>query len=393
VREAVSTAFETERSRVLASLIRMTGDWELAQECVQDAFVRALQRWPQEGVPRRPGAWLMTTAKNRAVDRLRRQTLEGQKLREVLLVPSADDDPQEWPDERLALIFTCCHPALSLESRIALTLRTVVGMSTEQTARAFLTSTAAMAQRLVRAQRKIRDAAIPYRVPPPQLLADRLNGVLLVVYLLFNEGYSAVHRDVAAEAIRLGRLLLELLPDQPDVRNLLALMLLQHSRAAARTDAMGDLITLEDQDRSLWDRTAIGEGLGLITTGPSVFQVQAAIAACHAVAAAAADTDWRLIVSLYDGLAEIAPSPLVTLNRAVAVAMSDGPAAGLALVDGLAPAELTGYHLLPAVRADLLRRLHRFAEARRAYEVALELAPTEAERRFLQRRIEQLGPP
>jgi RNA polymerase sigma-70 factor (ECF subfamily) len=393
VREAVSTAFETERSRVLASLIRMTGDWELAQECVQDAFVRALQRWPQEGVPRRPGAWLMTTAKNRAVDRLRRQTLEGQKLREVLLVPSADDDPQEWPDERLALIFTCCHPALSLESRIALTLRTVVGMSTEQTARAFLTSTAAMAQRLVRAQRKIRDAAIPYRVPPPQLLADRLNGVLLVVYLLFNEGYSAVHRDVAAEAIRLGRLLLELLPDQPDVRNLLALMLLQHSRAAARTDAMGDLITLEDQDRSLWDRTAIGEGLGLITTGPSVFQVQAAIAACHAVAAAAADTDWRLIVSLYDGLAEIAPSPLVTLNRAVAVAMSDGPAAGLALVDGLAPAELTGYHLLPAVRADLLRRLHRFAEAGRAYEVALELAPTEAERRFLQRRIEQLGPP
>ncbi len=395
VEAAVDDAFRAERSRVLASTIRFTGDWELAEECVQDAFLKALQRWPAEGIPRRPGAWLTTIARNRALDLLRRRNVESSKLRQLAEVPVPEPngaghdaaDTDEWPDERLRLIFTCCHPALSLEARVALTLRTVAGLSTEQIARAFLAPTATMAQRLVRAQRKIRDAAIPYRVPPVELLPSRLTGVLAVVYLLFNEGYSTERKTLAVEAIRLGRLLLLLMPGQVDVGGLLALMLLQHSRADARTDSRGDLVTLEEQDRSLWDRAAIAEGLSLITAPTGVYQLQAAIAACHAIAPAPAETDWATIVTLYDRLAETSPSPFVELNRAVAVAMEQGAAVGLQLLDAIS---LPGYHLLPATRADLLRRLGRLSEARAEYEAAAALAPTPVERRFLHRRIEQI---
>jgi RNA polymerase sigma-70 factor (ECF subfamily) len=379
----VTAAFHEERGRVLATLIHLTGDWELAEECVQDAFEAALLHWPEGGVPRRPGAWLTTTARNRALDRLRRANVEEAKLRAVAEVPDAGDAG----DDRLELIFTCCHPALSLDARVALTLRTVAGLTTEEIARAFLTPTATMAQRLVRAKRKIQEAGIPYRVPPPDLLPERLNGVLAVVYLLFNEGYSG-RRELAKEAIRLGGLLERLMPTETEVRGLLALMLLHHARADARTDGAGDLVPLEEQDRTRWDRGLIDQGVRLLTGTTTPYQLQAAIAACHATAASADQTNWRRIAVLYEQLARLTPSPFVELNRAVAVAMADGPLAGLALVDTLdSSGRLDGYHLLPATRADLLRRLGRREEAVTAYERALALAPTESERRYLRRRI------
>jgi RNA polymerase sigma-70 factor (ECF subfamily) len=390
VGDAVASAFREERAKVLATLIRMTGDWELAEECVQEAFAAALSHWPDDGVPRRPGAWLTTTARNVALDRLRRRQVEATRLKEMAEVRHAGND-DEWDDDRLRLIFTCCHPALTLEARVALTLRTVAGLTTEEIARAFLTPTATMAQRLVRAQRKVRDAGIPYRVPPPELLPERLTGVLGVVYLLFNEGYSG-RPDLARQAIRLSRLLVELMPTETEVRGLRALMLFHHARADARKDAAGDLVPLDEQDRTRWRPALIDEGRRLLTGTATPYQLQAEIAACHATAPTAALTDWRRIAVLYGQLSRLAPSPFVELNRAVAIAMAVGPDAGLALVDQLdASGRLDGYYLLPATRADLLRRLGRRVDAVAAYEQAYVLAPSEPERRFLRRRIAELS--
>ena len=398
VESAVAEAFAEQRSRVLATLIRLTGDWDLAEECVQDAFVRALQRWPVDGVPRSPGAWLTTTARNRALDRMRRANVEAGKLQEVAITmdTSASEPDGALEDDRLRLIFTCCHPALPLEARVALTLRTVVGLTTEAIARAFLTPTATMAQRLVRAKRKIRAAGIPYRVPPAELLPARTEGVLAVVYLLFSEGYAAsagarlTRTSLTSEAIRIGRLLVALMPDEPEAAGLLALMLLQDSRRRARM-ADGVLVTLEDQNRSLWDRDQIDEGIGIAwrtgLRGP--YTLQAAIAACHCSAPTAGDTDWTRIAWLYGTLSDLTPSPFVQLNRAVAVAMADGPAVGLAMVDDLGGA-LPGYHLLPATRADLLRRLGRWTEAAAAYREALALVGNDADRAYLSRRLAAL---
>lgn len=407
VEAAVAAAFREEWGHVVATLIRMTSNWDLAEECTQDAFAAALARWPTDGVPDRPGAWLTTTARNRALDRLRRSKTEAAKLQEVAAIsvpdPPASPDDSGVTDDRLRLIFTCCHPALTLEARVALTLRTLAGLTTAEIARAFLVPEATMAKRLTRAKHKIRDAAIPYRVPPAHLLPERTSGVLAVLYLLFNEGYSAsagaqVRRaDLTAEAIRLARLLAALMPDEPETTGLLALMLLQDARSAARLDGDGDLITLEDQDRSRWDSAQITEGLGLLggalrrrPAGP--YRLQAAIAACHARAAAAVDTDWAQIAALYGELGRLMRSPVVELNRAVAVAMARGPQAGLDLVDELAAGgALTSYYLLPATRADLLRRLDRRAEAAVSYRAALSLVATEPERRFLQRRLAEVG--
>jgi RNA polymerase sigma-70 factor, ECF subfamily len=407
VEAAVAAAFREEWGHVVATLIRMTGNWDLAEECAQDAFTAALTHWPADGVPSRPGAWLTTTARNRALDRLRRSKTEAAKLQEVAAMAVPDEPPSPddsgVTDDRLRLIFTCCHPALTLEARVALTLRTLAGLSTAEIARAFLVPEATMAKRLTRAKHKIRDAAIPYRVPPAHLLPDRLAGVLGVLYLLFNEGYSAsagaqVRRgDLTAEATRLARLLVALMPDEPEAVGLLALMLLQDARTAARLDDDGDLVTLEDQDRSLWDAEKTTAGLALLdgalrraTAGP--YLLQAAIAACHARAAVAADTDWAQIAALYGELRMLLPSAVVELNRAVAVAMARGPAAGLALVDELASGgALTSYYLLPATRADLLRRLDRRPEAAESYREALVLAPTEPERRYLRRRLAEVG--
>ncbi len=407
IQTAVAEAFRQDWGRVVATLIRTTGDWDLAEECAQEAFAQALVRWPRDGVPRTPGAWLTTVARNRALDRLRRTATEATKLREVAAMSRGDDEPAPAgdesgvPDDRLRLIFTCCHPALQLEARVALTLRTLAGLTTAEIARAFLVPEATMAKRLVRAKHKIQNAGIPYRVPPAHLLPERTAGVLGVLYLLFNEGYSAsagadlVRQNLCAEAIRLARVLAQLMPDDPEVLGLTALMLLHDARRAARVNQAGDLTTLEDQDRTRWDRSKIDAGVELLETalrrnqtGP--YQIQAAIAACHATAETARATDWAQIALLYGRLAELVPSPVVQLNRAVAVAMADGPEAGLELVAEIeAAGTLPGYHLLPATRADLLRRLGRHAEAAASYREALALASTDAERRFLTQRLEE----
>ena len=399
VEAAVASAFATEWGQVVATLIRVTGDWDLAEDSAADAFATALERWRRDGVPRSPGAWLTTTARNRATDRIRREATGNAKLRQVALLARDGDEPvvpDEVQDDRLRLIFTCCHPALPFEGRVALTLRTLTGLTTSEIARAFLVREPTMYQRLTRAKKKIREAAIPYRVPPAHLLPERLSAVLAVLYLLFNEGYAAtagadlVRQNLSAEAIRLGRLLVELLPD-PEARGLLALMLLHDARRATRVGADGELVTLDRQDRTRWDRVTVAEGLQLLSSAPGPYQLQAAIAACHAVAPSVETTDWPRIVELYDDLLVHAPSPVVRLNRAVAVAMADGPAAGLVLVDGLAASgELAGYHLLPATRADLLRRMGDAERAADAYREAFALAATDTERAFLKARLEEL---
>ncbi|TDW54480.1 RNA polymerase sigma factor [Kribbella pratensis] len=386
--------YRQEWGQVVATLIRVTGDWELAEECAQEAFAAALQRWPVDGVPDRPGAWLTTTARNRAVDWLRREAVGAAKLRQVAALEHDQDPPYDVPDDRLRLMFTCCHPALAMEARVALTLRTLAGLSTAEIARAFLVPETTMSKRLTRAKQKIQHAHIPYRVPPAHLLPQRTPAVLAVLYLLFNEGYSDVVRsNLSGEAIRLARLLVQLMPSEPEAGGLLALMLLHDARRDTRLADDGALITLDEQDRSRWDHGQIKEGVDLLDSAldrgaPGPYQIQAAIAACHATARTAGDTDWPQVAALY---ARLPQTPVVTLNRAVAIGMADGPAVGLRLVQELAEGPLAGYHLLPATRADFLRRLERWPDAKTAYEEALELATTDAERLYLQKRLREVS--
>jgi RNA polymerase sigma-70 factor (ECF subfamily) len=413
---AVAEAFTEEWGRIVATLIARTGDWDLAEDCAQQAFAEAVRRWPRDGVPRQPGAWLTTVARNRAIDRLRHERMAEQRLRAATDLTIAADPPDEpdltvhqedesgIADDRLRLMFTCCHPALPLEGRVALTLRTLAGLTTAEIARAFFVSEATMAKRLVRAKGKIAHARIPYRVPPARLLPERTGGVLAVLYLLFGEGYKAsagpdlVRTDLCREAIRLARVLDALMPDEPEAAGLLALMLFQHSRRLARVDRDGELVTLEEQDRSRWDREEIDEASRLLdralaraSAGP--YQLQAAIAACHAQSPHPDATDWARIATLYERLLEVMPHPIVRLNQAIAAAMAYGPERGLVVVDELdASGELTDYHLLHATRADLLRRLGRRDEAHAAYTRALGLTSSDAERRFLSRRLEETAP-
>jgi len=402
--EPLEQIYRDEWGRIVATLIRLLGSFDLAEEAAQEAFAVALDQWPRQGIPANPRAWLISTARHKALDALRRKTRwedggdPDAKLAVLAQEPTvAIEEDGVVEDDRLRLIFTCCHPALNADAQVALTLRTLCGLTTEQIAKAFLVPLPAMAQRLVRAKQKIRDAGIPYRTPPRTELAERLQAVLLVVYLVFNEGYNTAGegRALSDEAIRLGRVLCELLPAEAEVRGLLALMLLHDARREARKSSDGDLILLEDQDRGLWNRKAIGEGLSLaesaLRSGPGPYSVQAAIAAVHAQAASAIITDWPQIVALYDVLLRMQPSPVIELNRAAAVAMSEGCEAGLRLLDELEErAELRGYYLLPAARADMLRRLGEWSAAADAYRTALALASQEAEQRFLTRRLAEM---
>ena len=403
----LESLYREEWRRVLATTVRLTGDFDLSEEAAQDAFVAALEQWPRDGTPANPYAWLVSTARHRVLDQLRRRTRFEDSEAEVAHLAALNESEFDLSeaamvDDQLRLIFTCCHPALALDAQVALTLRTVCGLTTEEIARGFLVPVATMAQRLVRVKRKIRDAHLPFAVPPKDRLAERLDGVMLVVYLVFTEGYAAtsgkvwIRRQLCDEAIRLGRLLCELIPRNPELRALLALMLMHDSRRMARAGPDEEIITLQEQDRELWDRREIAEGVPLLESAlregaTGVYALQAAIAALHARAQRADDTDWKQIACLYNALLQKQPSPVVELNRAAAIAMADGPSRGLALIDELeAKGELDGYHLLPAARADLLRRDGRFREAAQAYRRALALVSNDPERRYLTRRLAEV---